>query len=94
MLFPLKTNQFTFDGYAYSIEHAKETTETVTVQDLYLDINNSWTKDERDAIKPLMNTKNIWVWFDNDFVRLSDNNFDSLSGALRQYNFHCSRFII
>lgn len=84
---PLKENQFTFDGNTYSIEHARSVNETVTIQDLYLDINNNWTTDECNAIKPLMNTKNVWVWVDSDFVKLGDHNFDSLSKSLRQYNF-------
>src|SRR5260370_921935 len=43
---PIRTNQFSFDGYSYSIAPYKPTLQSVQFSKLFLDINNSWSQAE------------------------------------------------
>lgn len=84
---PLKNNQFTFDKSIYSIKPISQSNEPFAVNALYLDINHTWTDDELETLKPLISKMEVFVAPGNDSVRLSGDNFQSLTDQLQNLNF-------
>jgi len=84
---PLKTNQFSFDGFSYSFTNPDPATSTVAFTDIYLDLNNSWTPEEIDALYPLLQEYRFHACVDNVFVPISSENWEAVTDELQQNNF-------
>jgi XrtN system VIT domain protein len=85
---PIRENRFYFDGYAYAIEEAKQQQfDNRKINRLYLDMNSSWDDEELTKFKSLLGHYAIYVFLDGDRVRLSNENWQSVSGRLTGLNF-------
>ncbi|WP_276372131.1 XrtN system VIT domain-containing protein [Chryseolinea sp. H1M3-3] len=84
---PLPSNQFTFDGYTYALRPHRPSLQPANISQIFLDINNSWTRKEVKAAESLLDTHKIYATVDDGFVQLTDENWDDLTGVMRQYNF-------
>ncbi len=83
----LKANRFSFDGYTYSLANYQPQLKPSKVSAIYLDINNSWTKAELNKLKPLLESHKLYVNNDNEFVRLSQQNWELVEDKIDEYNF-------
>lgn len=84
---PLKqNNRFTFQGYRYSLRKANPVFQDATLNAVYLDINNSWTSKEIKEMKELLENKKVFIYNQEDFVELNNDNFD-LTFKLLEENF-------
>ena len=74
----ISTESFTFDGNVYSVRPYQKQRATVSIGDVYLDINNLWTKQEFNDVVKLVGARNIYVFYSNDLIKLNDQNKDRL----------------
>lgn len=84
---PVRANQFSFDGFTYSLSEASPVIENVDFNEVYLDINNTWTSREIEALHPLLQDYKVFAYVENDFVPMSVENWTAITDALRQTNF-------
>lgn len=84
---PIKSNQFSFDGFVYSLANIDPFMSKVAFTDVYLDINNSWTSAEIESLYPLLKDYQVYAYIENDLTTLSPENWDDLTTALAQVNF-------
>ena len=84
---PIVANQFSFDGFQYSLSDLTPAMSDIAFTDIYLDINKSWTSGEMASLYPLVTDHHVYAYAENDFMRLSSENWDSITGGLRQANF-------
>lgn len=84
---PIKENQFSFDGHTYSIAQANYPFTQIVFSDIYLDINNVWTREEIKSLSSLTDQYKVYAWFQNEFVRLTSENQEEVTSSLHQYNF-------
>jgi XrtN system VIT domain protein len=80
-------NQFTFDGFRYVITENKGTLASMSFHDIYLDVNNAWTTEELDQVEEIVNGKNVMVSIDNEFVKVTGDNWRKLLPGLKTRNF-------
>jgi len=80
-----KNNQFIFNGFKYSIEPANTVFEKTNFNNIYLDMNNSWSDSEIKNLKSLQGSKALIV-YDDEFIKLTDENWD-LIRHLQKRNF-------
>jgi XrtN system VIT domain protein len=59
----------------------------VDFRDVYLDINNSWSSAELESIYPLLKDYNVYAYIENDFLRVSEDNWKDITSGLGQANF-------
>jgi XrtN system VIT domain protein len=83
---PIQANAFTFNGKTYSISAYQKTFENFDPSNIYLDVNNQWTKAEFDQIRHAAGTRNIFVYH-NQCIQLDDKNADQLFTRLTGINF-------
>jgi XrtN system VIT domain protein len=86
-LTPIRANQFSFDGFTYSLAETSPSMAKVQFNDVYLDINNAWTGNEIESLEPLIQEYKVFVYIENDFVPVSQENWKEVTDALRQTNF-------
>ena len=84
---PIKVNQFSFDGFTYSLSDSEEAMSKVEFADIYLDLNKTWTPDEIKSLYPLVTGYHVYAYFDNDFVLISPGNWDVITNDLMLRNF-------
>lgn len=84
---PIKSNQFSFDGFTYSLANRDFSMSKVAFTDVYLDINNSWTSAEIESLYPLLDDYQVYGYIGNDLTTLSPENWDDVTTALAQVNF-------
>lgn len=84
---PLKSNHFTFDGFVYALSEYKPSLESLTFKNLYLDINQSWTTQELEAIKELSSVYAIYAFIDEERIQLTNENQDEILEDLHKKNF-------
>jgi XrtN system VIT domain protein len=84
---PLQENHFTFNGYTYSLAKHQPRLELVTLNTLYLDINNSWNREELDALSRLTNRYKIYAYNGQEMVQLNDVNWKPVTDALLEQRF-------
>jgi XrtN system VIT domain protein len=83
----VKSNQFTFDGFTYSMsEHIPER-EPVHFESIYLDLNRAWSASELNALQPLMDEYEMFGCDGGNFTRLTDANWSEITERGRQKNF-------
>jgi XrtN system VIT domain protein len=84
---PLRANQFGFDGFAYSLAPYKPTMESLNFTAVYLDINNSWTKSETEALLSLISKRGVYAFFEDEFIQLDEENWKEVTERLLERNF-------
>ncbi|MEJ1237257.1 XrtN system VIT domain-containing protein [Chryseolinea sp. T2] len=84
---PLGKNQFTFNGFSYSMSPLKPTLESRPVSTLYLDINKTWSRDELDSMHRLLSDYKIFVNVDDAFVEMNEANWHELVSKHLTRNF-------
>lgn len=80
------TNQFTFDGFRYSIAPAAPVYQPLDVTTIYLDINNQWTQHELQQAKKLSEKYDVIVYSEDEFIKLTPENWD-VTEILQNQNF-------
>jgi XrtN system VIT domain protein len=83
---PLKPNRFSFNGATYSLTPYTPEFKSLQVKNVYLDINNVWTQHELEEIKSLTGNYNLFIYADDEFVKISSENQYLLNEA-QQTNF-------
>jgi XrtN system VIT domain protein len=86
-LTPIRPNQFSFDGFTYSLSEPTPANAKVDFSRMYLDINNTWTTKEIEALHPLIRDYKVYTYIENDFVPVSPENWTEITNSLRQTNF-------
>jgi XrtN system VIT domain protein len=71
-----KDNAFSFQGYTYSVSKYNPVLRNVNLNSVYLDINNSWRNSELNDLKKLLDSKPLFVYHQENFVRLTADNWD------------------
>jgi XrtN system VIT domain protein len=84
---PIKANQFSFDGFQYSLLNSDPEMSDVEFADVYLDLNNSWTSREINSLYPLLKNYDVYAHAGNDFVLMSPESWEDVTNELRQRNF-------
>ncbi|HTE28044.1 XrtN system VIT domain-containing protein [Flavitalea sp.] len=83
----LKSNRFTNNGYSYSLADLQPRKNTVEINSLFLDINNSWHKNELRELRTLVLNHEVYVSLDEELIKLTDSNWSKLTAAMRERNF-------
>lgn len=84
---PIPDNHFTFDGFAYSVSEFKQSYQHRAIGKIYLDINASWSPDELDELKEILHKYEMYVDNNEEFVRLDDQNWTTLTESGRERKF-------
>jgi XrtN system VIT domain protein len=84
---PVKANQFSFNGFTYSLSHSNPSMSKVEFADIYLDLNNSWTSDEIKSLYALLKDYNVYAYMEDAFVLISPENWEDLTNELMPRNF-------
>ncbi len=84
---PIASNQFTFDGHTYSLKSYKPSFKELSFQNVYLDLNSSWTNAEIASVKDLLSTKNVFVVSEEGFQSVTKDNFKVLTNSVHPQNF-------
>ena len=82
----LSPNTFSFNGASYHLKPYRPIRETVDLRNFYLDINQSWTEQEWEAVWEALKGKRVWVYY-YDMVQLSEDNRDWYFRELRKQRF-------
>lgn len=82
-----ETTSFTFDGNTYTASPFIPSFEKIQIDDLYLDVNASWTKKDIDSLKPFLDRKNIFIAMDDQLIKLTHDNWQSLTSSAAALNF-------
>ena len=84
---PLQASQFSFDGFTYSMETFLPRFEPAKVDQIFLDINDTWTRAEIAATEAWILTHKVYAVSNNDFIQLTDENWQDITDENRQRNF-------
>ena len=82
----LSTSSFSFDGCNYKMENYKREYEPFEAADIYLDINESWSKQDIDEIWKLLGNKNVFV-YNNELIRLTAENKTKVIDKLKKLRY-------
>jgi XrtN system VIT domain protein len=77
---------FSFDGNTYSLLPYHKKLSPAKFEEVYLDINSAWSKDEFNKIIDLFNDKNVFV-YDSELIKLQSNNKNELWERLNEKQF-------
>ena len=78
---------FSFDNKTYRMEPFLNETIAFNAENIYLDINTAWTSTELTTVWKAAENKPTWVWYDNQFKRLDDNNAEKITSELQKNRF-------
>jgi XrtN system VIT domain protein len=84
---PIANNQYTFNGSTYSLKPYAPVSKPLHLSYLFLDINNTWEAAEVDAAYAVLTKCNVYAFFNNEFIRLHEDNWYEVTNKLRQRNF-------
>jgi XrtN system VIT domain protein len=84
---PIENNQYTFNGSTYSLKPYTPVSKPLHLSYLFLDINNTWEAAEVDAAYAVLTKCNVYAFFDNEFIRLHEDNWYEVTNKLRRRNF-------
>lgn len=84
---PFQPNQFTFDGFTYSMQPYEPVYQSASFDKIFLDINNSWTNDEIKATESWIQHHKVYAAIDNEFVQLTDENWEAVTNEICKHNF-------
>lgn len=77
---------FTFNKAVYQLDEYREKYKAYEVQNVYLDLNGSWSAKEFDALWSVLHHRHVYV-FDNGLVRLTEKNRIVIFERLSRQNF-------
>jgi XrtN system VIT domain protein len=83
---PLAPNRFSFDGYTYSMTEYVPQYTPFNAKRIYLDINNTWTEREIDALVPLAKQYKLIVYAGDEFIELDEQSY-AVVDELQRRNF-------
>jgi XrtN system VIT domain protein len=69
----MRPHVFTHNGYGYYLKPYNRHRVPVETTDVYLDLNDAWTKDDFEAVWRSVQGKNVWV-YDHKMVKLDEGN--------------------
>ncbi|HPM32046.1 MAG TPA: XrtN system VIT domain-containing protein [Chryseolinea sp.] len=84
---PFVSNNFTFDGFTYSLKPYIPNNQSVTWNEIFLDINSSWTHDELNELQELLKKYTVYAFSDERRVKLDNENWDDITDELLKQNF-------
>ncbi len=84
---PVPPNNFTFDGYTYSIAAHIPKLESTSFSTIFLDINNSWTSNELKDLEALLKNYAVSVYSDDKPVQLDKENWNGITNELKNQNY-------
>lgn len=82
----LATAGFSLNGQTYTVAPAQAKTESFDPAAVYLDLNQSWTRTEFDAVLHAAGSRPVWVC-DEALTRLTPDNRDALLDQLTEQRF-------
>jgi XrtN system VIT domain protein len=82
----LSNGYFSLNNKSYRAEEIKYNETSLKAENIYLDINKSWSENEFNEIYNLCKGKNIYV-FCNEIIKIDDNNKSLYFSNLHQLNF-------
>lgn len=85
-LLAAKSQAFSFEGRTYQTEPYAPAYAPFDALNVYLDLNNSWTKREMEQVWELVKTRQVYV-FDRQLIRLTEENKDELFDRLGDLRF-------
>lgn len=83
---PLSAARFSFAGAGYQLKEAPSISTHFKPTAIYLDINNSWTREELTKLWPNIKSQNVYA-FDERLIRLNDQNLNDVFKKLDKVNF-------
>ncbi len=84
---PMTSNHFTFDGFTYSLAPYTPQHESVTLNEIFLDINSSWAKNELNDLETLLGNHTVLVYSEEKPVRLDESNWHDITNEMMKQNF-------
>jgi XrtN system VIT domain protein len=84
---PIRSNQFSFDGFTYTITPYQPEMQSVKFSRIFLDLNNSWSKNEIEELRSLINKHQVYVYSENGLIKLDNSNWDDITSDLLNRNF-------
>lgn len=85
--------EFGYDQHRYVLSNYLPSRMSFDPQDIYLDINASWTNQEISAMKTLFANKSIYV-YQKEMVKWEPKNGDKVLNQLRQQAISCFPFFL
>ncbi|ANQ49738.2 XrtN system VIT domain-containing protein [Flammeovirga sp. MY04] len=82
----VSSNTFSFDGFAYEMLEVQKEEFAFNPDQIYLDINKSWSKEEFDHLLKTFRDKEVFVYH-HQFISLDTENKDELFKELSKRNF-------
>lgn len=82
----LSNGYFSFNNKSYHAEEISYNEKLLKAENIYLDINKSWSENEFNEIYSLCQGKNIYV-FNNEIIKIDDSNKSLHFSNLHQLNF-------
>jgi XrtN system VIT domain protein len=82
----LENRTFSFNDTSYQIKDAGMINTYFKPEFIYLDLNNTWTKAELQAIWPSIRHKTVYA-FDGQLIQLNTKNLDQVFDQLGRLNF-------
>jgi XrtN system VIT domain protein len=83
---PLSNEAFCFDGKQYNVRPYQKQYAPAILNNVYLDINRSWTKEEFDTVCNALKAQKVYV-FTNELVQVTNANRESLFDGLHELQF-------
>lgn len=83
----IQRNQFSFDGYRYSLSDLKQSMHDITFNAIYLDINSSWTPVDFYRLKPILEGRKVYAYVNDAFVKVTNDNWDDVIDEMKDLNF-------
>ncbi|MEM6700021.1 MAG: XrtN system VIT domain-containing protein, partial [Bacteroidota bacterium] len=83
---PLSRQAFVFKDRAFQMQPLQEEMQKIQISDIYLDINQSWTKANFNAIWEQVKDKSVYVYTDR-LIQLNEENNSRLFKQLSRLNF-------
>lgn len=82
----LSDNKFFFNGHSYSIKELDKQTYALNAENVYLDINKSWSKSEYNKILNLFSNKQVFAYHDK-LIEITNANKDEVFHVVGRKNF-------
>lgn len=89
----LRPHSFSFNGNRYSLQPYKRQRVPAAITDVYLDINQSWTKDDLTKVWNVVKNKQVWA-YKNEMVAMNVGNRDEIFAALQKQSFSLFPFYL
>ncbi len=84
---PISSSLFSFNGSSYQMVEQKPSWGAKSFDNIYLDINKSWTMEEFTSLYQTVKNKNIFVYTDQTIVRMTDSNKNQIFERMSRLNF-------